>query len=618
MGTRDATVIDTGPGDAGFEPCIFDKGGLMNRGCDPGEVCNLAMDPPQCVPGKSCTNDVECQPCSDLQTPEACGHGYPLTAYCDDTHANVCVRSKAPCEPCETDRDCGFTHPLFGSQQQECVDYGNGERFCSRPSSDGCPDGFEANADNQCVRPAGCDPVPTICPPNPDPIPDCLGTGQICDGEECPNTGGALCSTNDQPGALGICIGFCQSNADCPPSLPICNQRNGICISGCAKGTCPAGQSCHLDGFCAAPCTDNSFCENDGRYGTESYCNTPAQPPPRYFKTYHDTNSCQRLGCERAVDCGGAGRVCDPSAVPPACVDGCFTIDDCAQGSVCKDAPPPLPGQAYNREQCRSFSDVPEDNESLIGTCCDPGCLDRNFECGLNQWCCAEPGSPYEDPASCLSITSTGGRQAQPGECFELVDDTSPAGVDQWCAQCTDAGVSGRSAADECSSMARGVVPGPDGPGWTFGYNVDPAVNGGQPFRELEFCNTVAMGLAFCGTTCNPEADDKGCPRSMQCTQIFAPCCQAADCGGLDCAGADCGAMNPVVGRCQCGENGIPSANCPTVYNLVDREVPFPRCVEGGLDGEMFCLMSNNCVPQSLSQDPTTISGLNYPTACLP
>ena len=616
-------VPDLGPPDVGFAPCNYDKGGFLNRGCDEGFVCNLEMDPPQCVPGKSCQTNRDCDPCSDLISPEECGHGYPLTAWCDPSHGNVCVRSKAPCETCNSNAECGFTHPLFNSEQQECIDYPGGERFCSRPSTFGCPDGFQADADGRCFRAGGCAAEPVICPKNDDPIPDCQGTGQICDGETCPDTGGARCSTNDQPGALGICIGFCESNADCPPQLPVCNQRNGICITPCTKGTCPAGRTCHADGFCAAPCNDNSFCENDPRYGPDTYCNVPVQPPPRYFKTYHDPNSCQALGCERAVDCGGAGRVCDPSTSPPTCVDGCYTTEDCASGELCKDAPLPPDGQNYSREQCRAFETLSDENEAIIGACCNPGCLDRNFQCGLNEWCCGEPDSPYEQASTCLSITSTGGRQAQPGECFELVDGTSAAGRNQWCSSCEPAGFNGRSAADECSSDARGMVPGPDGmAGWSPGLNQDPNVNNGNPFRELEFCNNVSiMGappLVICGTSCNPNSADKykGCPGGQSCEPIFAPCCQNADCGGLECAGADCGAMPAVAGRCQCGSNGVPSASCPNDYALIDRTVPFPRCVESGSEGNLFCLSAYNCVPRSITPIPNTPSGFNYPTAC--
>ncbi|MEM7675682.1 MAG: hypothetical protein AAF449_06725, partial [Myxococcota bacterium] len=501
----DAGVEDVGPEDTGVvASCLFDKGGVVNRGCEPGFVCNLAMDPPTCVAGKSCATNADCQDCSDLQSPEDCGHGLFLTAWCDDTHGDVCVRSKVSCEPCETDADCGFTHPLTGSLPQTCETYANGDRFCARPSSSGCPAGFGANANGACVRANGCQTPPVLCPLNTDPEPDCQGTLQICAGEPCANDG-TRCSTNDLPGALGVCIGFCQSDAECPQERPFCNINSGICIEGCTKDSCPDGQVCHLNGMCAAPCADNDACVSDTRYGPRSYCNTtPPQPEPRFFKDYHDANSCQRLGCEQPVDCGGAGRVCDSTNVPPACVPGCFGDSDCSPGELCKDAPQPV-GRTYSRQECRAFPGVPEDNETLIGTCCNPGCLDRDLQCGLNEWCCGEPGSPYEDPTTCLTVTATRGPQAEAGECFPIISTISAAGRDQWCSTCTNFGVSGASAAEECSGAARAMVPGPDGtPGWTPGLNIDPNVNNGQPFRELEFCNAVADGLSFCGTSCNP------------------------------------------------------------------------------------------------------------------
>ena len=166
----DAGMPDTGlPPDSGVEPdagpmpCLYDQGGEANRGCEPGFVCNLAMDPAQCVPGNACTTDADCDRCSSLQNPEDCGHGLALTAFCDANHGNVCTRSRAPCEPCDTDRDCGRSDPVLGGAANTCVDYGDGDKFCGRPCNLGCPAGFECSND-ACVRTAGCAEEPTICP----------------------------------------------------------------------------------------------------------------------------------------------------------------------------------------------------------------------------------------------------------------------------------------------------------------------------------------------------------------------------------------------------------------------------------------------------------------------
>lgn len=218
--TRDASA----PPDAGVIRCQRDQ-----DDCPSGQVCNLMMDPPQCVAGLACQTDDDCNPCSAIGSATTdCGHGFHLVAFCDDRHGNVCTRSRAPCEPCLEDRDCGRQHPLLGGAASACLDYGNNEKFCGRACGT-CPYGFYCDAlSNQC-RADDCAPEPVICPPDNMTGTQCSATDQICPGEECPNTGGAQCATNNQPYSLGICIGYCMSDTDCPAATPTCNRRNGIC-----------------------------------------------------------------------------------------------------------------------------------------------------------------------------------------------------------------------------------------------------------------------------------------------------------------------------------------------------------------------------------------------------
>jgi len=565
----DAGITDTGP-----LPCLWDQGGVENRGCDPGEVCNLQMDPAQCVPGTACTDDNDCNACSALQNPADCGHGFHVTTYCDPNHGNVCTRSRAPCEPCEDNAQCGRMDPALGGAAHTCVDYGDGDKFCGRPCTLGCPDGFQCEGD-VCTRTAGCSDEPVICPEGME-NQGCAGTDQICPGVECPDTGGARCSTNDLPGAIGTCIGFCTDNSDCPAALPVCNQRNGICISGCTKDSCPAGQVCHLDGFCASPCNGDSDCTENEAYGENTYCNVVAQPPPRYFKEYRDANSCAPLGCERPVDCASAQVVCDKTLTIPECVDGCFQNDDCRAGNVCKRGDQ---SQSYTREQCRALPGIPDGNDTEIGACCYPGCLDRTLQCGIGEFCCGAPDSPYEDPSSCLTITSTGSVQAEPGLCF---DHGAPS---PFCVQCDEM--------TTCSS------------GWTPGFNEDPAINGGQPFQEQEFCFNVTIGMGqvpLCGITCNPTAEDSGCPGRWPCVPLRFQCLQDADCGGLECINEDTSdPMNPIPGQCKCGEAGVEQIACPDgsmgavggFPGVIER----PRCVPFADD--MVCIASYGCAQPS-------------------
>ncbi len=568
-GFADALPVDTGP-----LPCLRDQGGEANRGCDPGFVCNVQTG--MCVAGTACTNDTECNACSQIQNPADCGHGFALTAWCDPNHGNVCTRSRSPCEPCATDSDCGRQDSILGGTPNRCLDYGEGQKFCGRPCTLSCPRGFICDGDsNQCKRQEGCEADSVICPEGM-PGQACSGTEQICADEPCTNAPGARCATNDLPGALGLCFGFCTANSDCPVDKPVCNTRNGICIAGCTKGSCPSGQVCHMDGFCAPPCPDNGYCEGDERYGASSYCNRPSQPPPRIFKGHRDENSCAPLGCEIAEDCPEPAVVCDRTLAIPACVPGCYESDDCLSGFVCKEGPQ----GNYNREQCRALPEKTDD--SLIGVCCNPGCTDRVNQCGIGEFCCGEEDSPYEDPASCLTLTSTDTVRARPGECFE---HPAPA---PFCTQCTG------QKEGECNS------------GWLPGYNTDPNINGGQPFQEEEFCTSLGqMGPNICVVTCNPNGPDTGCPSRWQCSPRFYTCFQDADCNGLECVGEDTTTMPPRAGRCKCGENGTVLTQCPGMLSDMT-PVAAPRCLPFGTD--MVCVASYYCNPNGPPEE--------YPAAC--
>ncbi len=599
---------DAGPRDGGLLPCIFDQGGYDNRGCPSGMVCNLEMDPPACVAGKACSTDSDCDACSDLNPAnrEECGHGFSLTAWCDPNHGNVCTRSRAPCEPCETDAECGRRHPVLANGAPNvCVEFvPGGDKFCTR-SAPNCPDGFTVDTEtNLCTRAAGCAPLPTVCPANP--VMQSCGNGQICEGETCPDTGGARCSTNNEPGVLGTCIGFCTQDSDCPEATPICNKGNGICISGCTPGSCPDTQVCHLDGFCAPRCEADTDCTGNPDYGEQTYCNLPGRPQPTLFKTYRDPNSCAPLGCERSQeDCWGGTkeRVCDPTQAPPRCVDGCYRdeddenpeLSDCRSGRICRSGPQ----GSYTREQCRALPD--KTNEAEIGVCCDPGCRDRNLQCvGFGKFCCAEPDSPYEDDSTCLTLTSTDTVVAQPGECFE---HPAPA---PFCTQCNVEGF------EECNS------------GWTAGFNTDPNFNGGMPFQEQEFCTTIAtnMGMppsiAICTVTCDPKKEDTGCPSRWSCTALRPGCLSNADCnegddmGGLECIGEDTSTNPPTEGVCKCGEDLVQTVACPNTYPRVGMgmiEIERPRCEP--FSDDMVCVGTYTCQPPG-----TDLDGTGYPAAC--
>jgi hypothetical protein len=590
------TPPDAGTPDSGPPPCLRDQD------CESGKVCNLAMSPATCVAGTACTGQPDCDRCAALTNATDCGHGFNVTAYCDPSHGNVCVRSLAPCEPCETNEDCGVVHQTLRGTlgAPQCLDYGGGQKFCGRDGTLGCPAGFVRDvASGQCRRTEGCSPMTVVCPAGAQGQ-QCT-SDQICSGETCPNTGGAICSTNDQPGAIGTCIGACRDNSQCTdPAFPICNPQNGICIAGCLKDSCAGGEVCHSDGFCDQPCNDDAVCQM--KLGTNAYCNTrPSRPPDRLFKDYRDENSCAPLGCEQAVDCPAAGLVCDKTRSPPACIEGCYTRADCLSGEVCKLPGANGPQPSYTRQECRALSEKTDD--TAVGVCCNPGCTDRVLQCDINEWCCAEEMSPYENPATCGQID---GRQAEAGECFKI----APKPTSPFCVAC------GGMNDPPCNSDDYNG----GGANWNAGYNTDPMINGGQPFREQEFCFQVADGLGMCAVSCNPNAPDSGCPRGWDCKPNFPPCLQDADCGvqGLTCEGEDTAAMPPRPGRCLCGMNGTVNIMCGTAYALLGEAVERPRCVAFGAMGQMFCLASYICQPPPVRETPPMSGMYNYPPACLP
>jgi hypothetical protein len=189
-------------------------------------------------------------------------------------------------------------------------------------------------------------------------------------------------------------------------------------------------------------------------------------------------------------------------------------------------------------------------------------------------------------------------RPAQPGECF-LVE---PPPTSPFCAICDPA-----AETPTCNS------------GWAAGsYDID---NNGSPDQELELCFQVAelqdgTPVAGCGVTCNPAAEDDGCPRGWACQGIFPTCLQDADCPtGLPCVGQDTTVDPPRSGQCKCGENGVASATCPIEgYSNFPFDIPFPRCVPRGPN--MVCVATYNCVPPSVSVDMDG-NPRNYSQTCL-
>jgi hypothetical protein len=269
-------------------------------------------------------------------------------------------------------------------------------------------------------------------------------------------------------------------------------------------------------------------------------------------------------------------------------VSGCLKDDDCLRGTVCKSLGGMQPMMSYTKAQCRALPSKTDPTE--VGVCCNAGCTGR-VECSYGQFCCGEPNSPYSDPASCLTTTATSGVMAQAGDCFDMPAST-------FCHTCDPT----MPSAMQCNSGTSG---------WNGGLDTDPAVNGGMPFREQEWCSTVSQMpmKAFCTVTCNPFGADNGCPPGWMCSAVSYPCMTDSDCGGtgLTCDGANMAMMIP--GKCQCG-TGSAMATCPMMTGMLGDPIAHGRCEKLGTSGKFYCVASFDCFPPQLTSQ-------FYPPICL-
>jgi hypothetical protein len=643
---------DMGPGDGSVGedmmmsgPCYLNITTEPEHGCPSGEVCNLITG--ECVEGTPCTEQRDCDGCAALILSDAddCGHGAHVAAVCSEDHGNVCVRSRANCEPCETDADCGLMAAEAGflsrDRQIACVQYEDGNSYCAHPAQQGCPRGYEANQDRRCVNPRGCedlffcDVVDTDEDGVADENVDCDTILETqCFDEVCEGSGGLRCTGLGIVGVVEVCADYCKNDQDCiqkNPDLPFCERTTGVCKSGCTPGQCDVGQVCNADGNCGAPCEEDADCDEiEDPAGLGTYCNLIGRDQlPRKFKDYHDANSCQQLGCELGPgeninrDCD-PGEACDPFQAPfPDCVPGCYrggpfvAGGDCQSSgelgstAVCVDA---QAGDVQSKQNCRNAPFLGDENREVLGSCCDPGCLTRGGQCGPNRFCCGEvdlvrieegkfPAGPFgytesgSTPEQCTTLVADqpDSGQAGPGDCFEPANQP-------FCQTC-DPGAQNPFAACNRFPLTN-LVPDPNMDGapnadmyvhsqvWSYGLNTlaedTQAVNAGQPFPELQACVDVdpAMGPqnpGVCSVSFDPAKGDPGAPNGWECRARTAGCFSDAECGGLECVGEDPGAMPPVAGACRCGEGGEPTAACPTAIGNLDMgDSGRMRCVERG------------------------------------
>ena len=351
----------------------------------------------------------------------------------------------------------------------------------------------------------------------------CDFTTDVCR-PTCSNDDG--CPPDEVCGSTGVCQLSARSKPECVGEEDCPCFANGSCHFGfiCSSGSCISGV-----GSVDQPCYANMTCndELDCVVREEAHvCRPPdlGGPGQACFSVVsvspHIRCRSADLECEEDICRGGEGASCAP---PHTCQSGF----ECSAG-FCKAIEPSDAGIS------------------------DAGC-ERRSECELGQFCCAEVGSPYEEPSRCRKADGT---LAQGGECFER-----PSHI--YGQPCQDHA--------QCEAVAP-LSPDPQG---------------------LSSCVVWPFGGPVCSAPCLPSALDPGCPNGWVCEPGFMPCFSNEDCGGLACVGAQTIVLRP--GRCRCGfaESGESAACVDPVRGLQG------SCVQPEANSDYYCRLNHHCAPRN-------------------
>lgn len=205
-----------------------------------------------------------------------------------------------------------------------------------------CPEGFACTG-GACTA-APCGAGGTLC-----------GAGQVCEYGACVDPcAGVHCATGATC-ASGVCSGGGCYNASCAPGL-VCHDgacaadpcatvacpsgtfcRAGDCVQACTFVTCPAGQRCGADGFCAPDLCAGKACAPD-QVCVGGAC---------------EADPCLGLGCGRGQVCD-AGKCVDDPCASIACPAGQCLGGQCYAAAV--TAPPAPPPPKASSSGCSSSS----------------------------------------------------------------------------------------------------------------------------------------------------------------------------------------------------------------------------------------------------------------------
>ena len=296
---------------------------LLGNECDPGDRCDVTLDPPSCVAG-GCT-------------PDSC----PVGQVCDE-RTRSCVTRQPLGSPCATDAECESGH----CAPKEALRLGTAaERICVSPC---CSDADCGSADVCWTAGTGarlCVPAEMV---DRQRGPGSAGDG-CADGSQCQS---GLCFTDP-----GVCLANCSAESHCasgqtctlwgPFDTPaVSSQYQIICVepagsggigsgcwydSDCRSETC-IGETALTPGLCSGACSTTADC------GSDMYCTFLAAGDPARF-----VQMCwPRIPFGGHPDgttgssCSGNDDCRDDACVRSTCADTCCSDSQCPAGTRCR------------------------------------------------------------------------------------------------------------------------------------------------------------------------------------------------------------------------------------------------------------------------------------------
>ncbi len=410
----DAAGDDAAGQDGAAGPCTG------RRDCPPGEICNTAASPAECVAASgACEGNEDCPAgfiCQIDECVEGCNNRADCYVgwVCREVTANtqrcqqscernddcgpdqtcsedVCIPRVQLCSSCALDQDCGGTADL-------CV-VEDGQGYCGSDCSvgGGCPDGFYCDSvgvdgARQCVAANGqCE---TVCPLNPCP------EGTVCNR-----------SSGECRAALKPCDP-CESHSDCEGDARCRTYgQDKVCLLPCPNGASDCGDDfvCTGEGNAAFCVPKTHTCDRcAGRYcgPLTPHCNAEDGNCVECLASRH----CGPLEtCGDAKRCVAGGPACDLEADVPCEAPTPFCFEDrCVECISSGDCP------AGGNMVCHHFRCMGEDFCQRVvcpqGTNCDnqarrcleTGTCETDADCPGRR-CDVARAVCYNADGSCLS-----------------------------------------------------------------------------------------------------------------------------------------------------------------------------------------------------------------------